>query len=175
VRGRRDGATGRGRAPSAVKPLVVLIADDDPDTRDLYQIHLTRAGMTVETAVNGAEALDKAIRLMPDVIVMDVSMPVLEGDRATALLKASSLTQHIPVLTMTAFGSLARAKARRSGADDFREKPCLPQEIEAAVLALAGRSRLGARPRRTARLSAGKAAVARARRGGRAKAPRVDD
>jgi CheY-like chemotaxis protein len=161
ARSSRKGSSGRRTRAVDIRPLLVLIADDDPDARDIYSHYLRRAGMSVETATNGLDAVNKAIVLQPDVVVMDMSMPVLEGDSATTLLKTNPVTKHIPVLTMTAFGSLARSKARRSGADAFYVKPFLPEDLAAAVSELASRARLNAK---ASRMSAARQQGSAARR-----------
>ena len=80
---------------------LVLLVDDYPDNRDIYVQFLTYSGLRVEEAENGYEALDKAFALRPDVIVMDLSLPGLDGWEATRRLKRDPRTRHIPVVVLT--------------------------------------------------------------------------
>jgi two-component system cell cycle response regulator DivK len=115
---------------------VVLIAEDFDDARELYKDYLEFSGFKVETAANGREAIDRAIALQPDVILMDASMPVLDGWQATKELKANPVTKHIPVLALTAHAfDDARQEARAVGCDGFVTKPCLPDDLVARVRA----------------------------------------
>jgi two-component system, cell cycle response regulator DivK len=115
---------------------VILIAEDFEDARDLYKEYLEFSGFTVETASNGREAIQLALSLQPDLILMDASMPVLDGWQATRELKANPATKHIPVLALTAHAfDDARQEARSSGCDGFVTKPCLPDDLVAQVRA----------------------------------------
>ena len=115
---------------------MVLIAEDFEDARDLYKDYLEFSGFTVKTARNGREAIDLATSLQPDLILMDASMPVLDGWQATRALKANPTTRHIPVLALTAHAfDDARREARSSGCDGFVTKPCLPDDLLARVRA----------------------------------------
>jgi two-component system cell cycle response regulator DivK len=116
---------------------LVLLAEDFEDARELYRDYLEFSGFTVKTASNGREAIDQAIALEPDVILMDASMPVLDGWQATRELKANPATQHIPVLALTAHAfDDARQQARAVGCDGFVTKPCLPDDLVAKVRAI---------------------------------------
>jgi len=118
-----------------VKPLV-LLAEDFEDARELYRDYLEYSGFTVETATNGREAIDRALELMPDLILMDASMPVLDGWQATKELKANAATKHIPILALTAHAfDDARQEAKSVGCDGFVTKPCLPDDLVAKVRA----------------------------------------
>jgi len=109
---------------------MVLIAEDFEDARDLYKDYLEFSGFTVETATNGREAIELAHSLQPDLILMDASMPVLDGWQATRELKANPATSHIPVIALTAHAfDDARQEARSSGCDGFVTKPCLPDDL----------------------------------------------
>lgn len=122
------------RTPRA-QPLV-LLAEDFEDARELYRDYLEFSGFTVQTASNGRDAIDQAIALQPDLILMDASMPVLDGWQATRELKANPATQHIPVLALTAHAfDDARQQAKAVGCDGFVTKPCLPDDLVARVRA----------------------------------------
>jgi two-component system, cell cycle response regulator DivK len=92
-----DGARGAG----AQRPNAVLVADDYGDVRDLLASVLDQAGFLVRTATNGLEALIAAYEMRPGVIVMDVSMPVLDGIEATRLIKAGEATREARVIAYT--------------------------------------------------------------------------
>jgi CheY-like chemotaxis protein len=107
-----------------------LLAEDFEDARELYRDYLEFSGFTVQTASNGREAIEQAIALQPDVILMDASMPVLDGWQATRELKTNPATQHIPVVALTAHAfDDARQQARAVGCDGFVTKPCLPDDL----------------------------------------------
>jgi len=115
---------------------VVLLADDYEDARELYRDYLEFSGFTVKTASNGREAVEQAEALLPDLILMDASMPVLDGWQATKELKANPVTKHIPILALTAHAfDDARQEAKASGCDGFVTKPCLPDDLVARVRA----------------------------------------
>ena len=121
---------------TVVRRPVVLLAEDFEDARELYRDYLEFSGFTVETATNGREAVDRAVELKPDLILMDASMPVLDGWQATRELKAHPETKDIPVLALTAHAfDDARRQARAVGCDGFVTKPCLPDELVARVRA----------------------------------------
>jgi CheY-like chemotaxis protein len=113
---------------------LILLAEDYEDARDLYRDYLEFSGFSVEVAANGREAIDRAMVLNPDLILMDASMPVLDGWQATRELKANPETKHIPVLALTAHAfEDARREARSSGCDGFVTKPCLPDDLVVRV------------------------------------------
>jgi CheY-like chemotaxis protein len=118
---------------TATRPLV-LIAEDFEDARELYRDYLEFSGFAVEAAVNGREAIEMAARLQPDIILMDASMPVLDGWQATRELKATPATRHIPVIALTAHAfDDARQQAKDAGCDGFITKPCLPDDLVAKL------------------------------------------
>jgi CheY-like chemotaxis protein len=86
----------------AARPQRVLLVDDSADLREMWKLWLTFWGFAVEEAQNGAEAVEKARTLSPDLILMDLAMPVLNGRAAMQLLAADPVTAHIPVLAMSA-------------------------------------------------------------------------
>jgi CheY-like chemotaxis protein len=102
---------------------VVLIVDDDLDSRNFYAHYLTQMGCRVVTAYDGLKAIATAAQCQPDVIVMDLLMPRLDGWEATARLKRSSTTQHIPVIVVSGVQT-SRDRARAAGCDGFLAKPC---------------------------------------------------
>ena len=110
--------------------VLVLLVDDYPDNRDIYVQFLTYSGMRVEEAENGHQALDKALALLPDVIVMDLSLPGLDGWEATRRLKDDPRTRDIPVIALTGHALAGHSKgALDAGCDAFITKPCLPERL----------------------------------------------
>jgi two-component system cell cycle response regulator DivK len=110
---------------------LVLIADDTFDTRELYEVYLTGQGFVVKTVTDGEAAVEVAVAIVPDVIVMDVSMPRLDGVAATRRLKQHPRTCHVPVVIWTAYPHKAiQHGALEAGAAAFMVKPCLPEELE---------------------------------------------
>jgi CheY-like chemotaxis protein len=105
--------------------MTVLIADDDRDTREMYGSHLQRAGVEVITVANGKRAIAAARARRPDVIVLDLAMPGMDGFTAARKLKASPETADIPVIALTGATS-SREAAREAGCDGYLAKPCLP-------------------------------------------------
>jgi two-component system cell cycle response regulator DivK len=115
---------------------LVLLAEDFEDARELYRDYLEFSGFDVKTATNGREAIELAQSLLPDLILMDASMPVLDGWQATKRLKADPATKHIPILALTAHAfDDARREANAAGCDGFVTKPCLPDDLVAEVRA----------------------------------------
>jgi two-component system cell cycle response regulator DivK len=105
---------------------VVLVVDDDLDARLIYRHYLTVMGCQVYTARDGLIGVQLAKRKKPDVIVMDLSMPRLNGWAATAQLKESPVTNTIPIIVLSALPS-SRNEAQAAGCDGFLAKPCLPE------------------------------------------------
>jgi len=116
---------------------LVLLAEDFEDARELYRDYLEFSGFDVHAVGNGREAIAQAIALQPDLILMDASMPVLDGWQATRELKQNPATRHIPVLALTAHAfDDARQQANAVGCDGFITKPCLPDDLVARVRAV---------------------------------------
>lgn len=104
---------------------VVLVVDDDPDAQAIYKMYLRARGCRVLTASNGALGVTKAFRYRPDVIVMDLAMPKLDGWTAARRLKRRRTTARIPIIALSAVPT-ARGSARAAGCDAYLAKPCLP-------------------------------------------------
>lgn len=107
-------------------PPTVLLVDDDADSRTMYGFYLRSLGCIVHTAADGDSAVKSATSLQPDVIVLDLAMPIVDGWTAAERLKRASVTRHIPIVALTAVPG-ARESTRISGCDAFLAKPCLPQ------------------------------------------------
>jgi two-component system, cell cycle response regulator DivK len=109
---------------------LVLVVDDYQDAREMYAEYLSFSGFRVEEASNGTEALQKAVALVPDVILMDLSLPGMDGWTATRTLKGDQRTHHIPVVALTGHALAgASESARQAGCDAFVTKPCLPEDL----------------------------------------------
>jgi two-component system cell cycle response regulator DivK len=108
----------------------VLLVDDYPDAREMYSEYLQYSGFDVIEAGNGIEALQQAIDREPDIILMDLSLPVMDGWEATRRLKADRRTARIPVVALTGHALAGISEgARRAGCDAFVTKPCLPEDL----------------------------------------------
>jgi two-component system, cell cycle response regulator DivK len=108
----------------------VLLVDDYPDAREMYSEYLQYSGFDVLEAGNGIEALQQAIDREPDIILMDLSLPVMDGWEATRRLKADPRTARIPVVALTGHALAGISEgARRAGCDAFVTKPCLPEDL----------------------------------------------
>jgi two-component system cell cycle response regulator DivK len=114
---------------SRERPLV-LIVEDQRDLRELYAQQLTISGFDVIEAENGAIAIEHTTAHSPDVVLMDLSLPVIDGWEATRRLKSDTRTAHIPVVALTAHdGSGELQRATRAGCDWFVPKPCPPDAL----------------------------------------------
>jgi CheY-like chemotaxis protein len=105
-----------------------LVVDDNDDTRELYALYLRERGWEVEELANGEEALAVAKIFAPDVIVMDLAMPLVDGVEATRRLKRDPRTKEVPIIALTAHVHRAH-EAIAAGGTDFLIKPCLPQDL----------------------------------------------
>jgi len=111
---------------------LVLIVDDSEDNRAMYVESLTHAGFAVVEASDGHEAVEQACALTPAVVVMDVSLPGMDGWEATRVLKGDARTRSIPVIALTGHAGQSQS-ARDAGCDAFLTKPCLPNTLLEAV------------------------------------------
>jgi CheY-like chemotaxis protein len=120
---------------------VVLIADDSADAREIYGSYLDRCGFRVHTSADGGAAIALALDVNPDVIVMDLAMPKMDGISATRRLKAHRRTRHIPVILLTGYPYQAIERgALEAGVAVFLTKPCLPEDLKRHVSELSGRA-----------------------------------
>ena len=119
--------------PSPTAPLVLLV-DDYADAREMYGFYLTRRGYRVEEAADGHEALAKAHGLTPDIILMDLSLPGIDGWELARMLKNDMRTAAIPIVALTAHAlNGEQERALGAGCDAFVTKPCLPQTLAAEL------------------------------------------
>ena len=122
------------------EPPLVLAADDDEDLLGLVSFRLERAGYTVLLARDGAEALEIALRERPDLALLDVMMPKLDGFELTRRLREEEATSRMPIILLTARSQDADVQQGfDAGADDYIRKPFSPDELRARVQAILGR------------------------------------
>jgi CheY-like chemotaxis protein len=114
----------------------ILIAEDYDDNRELLRLLLAGANYDVREARNGQECLDLACENPPDLIMVDLSMPGLDGWEVFKALKANSLTAHIPCVAVTAHTDHDRVRALQSGFSDFVGKPFKTEELLLTVARL---------------------------------------
>ena len=119
----------RSTASARQRPLI-LIVEDETDLRKLYVEQLVISGFDVIEAGNGADALTRTESDAPDVVLMDLSLPVVDGWEATRRIKSDTRTAHIPVVALTAHdGAGELERARHAGCDWFVPKPCPPDAL----------------------------------------------
>ena len=113
---------------------LILVVDDYEDAREMYAEYLRFCGFRVAEARNGNEALEQAFALVPDLILMDLSLPGMDGWEATRQLKSDERTRNIPVVALTGHALAgASESAQKAGCDSFVTKPCLPDDLVAEV------------------------------------------
>ncbi len=127
----------------------ILIADDEPHIRELVRLYLSKEGFDLDFAANGPEALEKALRLQPDLVLLDLMMPKLDGFEVTKGIREQS---DVPILMLTVRKEDAvKVAGLELGADDYLTKPFNPKELVARVKAILRRSdgiqRVGAQVR----------------------------
>jgi CheY-like chemotaxis protein len=112
----------------------VLIVEDNEDNRIVYSTILRHHGFRVSEALDGEEGIAKARRELPDVILMDISIPLIDGWEVTQTLKREEATSGIPVIALTAHAMPGdRERALKVGCDGYLAKPCEPRAVLAEV------------------------------------------
>lgn len=120
--------------PFESKPLVLLV-EDYADAREMYREYLEFAGFRVETAKDGGEAIEKARATDPDIVLMDLSLPGVDGWEATRRLKRDPSTAHLVIVALSAHPLSAEGqRAHDAGCDGFIAKPCLPSDLVAQLV-----------------------------------------
>ena len=113
---------------------LVLVVEDYQDAREMYAAYLQFSGFDVAEAQNGVEAVEKTTELLPDIVLMDLALPRMDGWEATRRLKADARTRHIPIVALTGHALAGHAEgAREAGCDAFVTKPCLPDALVAEI------------------------------------------
>jgi two-component system, cell cycle response regulator DivK len=133
-------------APSGVRPCMakngktVLLVEDNEDNRIVYSTILRHFGYEVSEALNGEEGIAKARAEKPDLILMDISIPIIDGWEATQVLKHDPATRDIPIIALTAHALASdREKAMEVGCDGYLAKPCEPRAVVAEVQRFLGK------------------------------------
>jgi two-component system cell cycle response regulator DivK len=118
---------------------VILVADDTEDIRELYAEYLHLCGFRAEIATGGEEAVAKARDLRPAAIVMDLSMPEVDGVEATRRLKSDAATRDIPIIALTGHAvQHSKESALAAGCATYLTKPCLPEALTAVIRRVIG-------------------------------------
>jgi len=113
---------------------LVLVVEDYQDAREMYTAYLQFSGFDVAEAGNGIEAIEKTQELLPDIVLMDLALPRMDGWEATRRLKSDERTRHIPIVALTGHALAGHAEgARAAGCDAFVTKPCLPDALVAEI------------------------------------------
>ncbi|MBI3566089.1 MAG: response regulator [Elusimicrobia bacterium] len=114
----------------------ILVADDDADNRRIMELSLKKAGYEVVLAVDGERAVEAALRETPDLVLLDLSMPVLSGWDALLRMKADARLKDVPVMAFTAHAMAGdEERVRAAGFDGYLTKPCAPRRAVEAVAA----------------------------------------
>lgn len=117
-------------SPASERQRTVLIVEDNEDNRIVYSTMLRHFGFAVDEAENGAEGILKARSNQPDLILMDIAIPVVDGWEAVQRLKKDPSTSHIPIVALTAHAMPAdRERAMQVGCDGYLAKPCEPRTV----------------------------------------------
>jgi two-component system, cell cycle response regulator DivK len=108
----------------------ILLVEDHADTRELFVTYLSSQGLMVETAHTGLQAVDSAVASPPDVIVLDLQLPGMDGWTAARHLRANSVTRTIPIIALSAHAYPEHeTRALAVGCDAFLPKPCFPPSL----------------------------------------------
>jgi len=119
----------------------ILLVEDDERNRDMLLRRLERKGMEVEIAVNGREAVEKSTQDCFDMVLMDISLPVMDGYEATRTLRAQAKTRNLPIIGLSAHAMVGdREKALQAGCDDYDTKPVDLPRLLAKINALLGKT-----------------------------------
>ena len=114
----------------------ILVVEDQEDNRQILRDLLTSGGFDMIEAENGADAITAAQANRPDLILMDIQLPILDGYEATRRIKADPALKSIPIIVVTSYAlSGDEDKARRAGCDDYVAKPFSPRELLAKIKA----------------------------------------
>ena len=112
----------------------VLVVEDQPDSRQIIRDMLAPTDYEITEAENGAEALAAITKQRPDLILMDVQMPIVDGYTATRRIKADAALRSIPIIAVTSYAlSDEEKKARAAGCDDYVSKPFSPRQLLAKI------------------------------------------
>jgi DNA-binding response OmpR family regulator len=120
----------------------ILVVDDDPDQLEMLHLYLKKAGYAIGTATNGVDAIKKALSVSPDLILLDLVLPELDGFTVCERLRQDPATASVPIIMLTALtGQIGRLAGLGAGANDYVPKPYDPIQLVAKVKELLGRRR----------------------------------
>lgn len=111
----------------------ILLVDDEPDLLEILSIRMESSGYEILRATNGQEALDIAKKVMPDLLILDVYLPVMNGDEVAKILKSDEKYKKIPIILISATVKTLRRRINYSGADDCFTKPFDPEDFMITV------------------------------------------
>jgi CheY-like chemotaxis protein len=118
----------------------ILLVEDNPENLDMLSRRLVRRGYQVSTAIDGEAAIERAQTELPDLILMDLSLPVIDGWQAIRILKAQRSSAHIPIIALTAHAMAGdRERALDAGANDYDTKPVDIERLVGKIESLADR------------------------------------
>jgi DNA-binding response OmpR family regulator len=118
----------------------ILVVEDDPDLVELLSFNLRACGFAVSTSADGVDALKKARAIMPDLILLDLMLPQLDGFGVCEILRRDAATAAIPIIMLTAMSShFARLAGLEAGANDYITKPFSPKQLVSRVQEFLGR------------------------------------
>ena len=125
----------------------ILIVEDNDLNRDMLSRRLARRGFQIVAAADGAAGVEAAVRETPDLVLMDMSLPVVDGWQATRMIKANPVTSAIPVMALTAHALKEdRERALEAGCDDFETKPVDLDRLLTKIEVLLSAARLVSSP-----------------------------
>lgn len=116
----------------------ILVVDDEPDLLKVTLLRLKKTGYEVYSGIDGMEVLDTARRVMPDLIILDVYLPSLNGDEIAKILKKDDKLRHIPVILISATTATLEERTAESGADAYLNKPFEPEDLVGMVKKILG-------------------------------------
>ena len=116
----------------------ILVVDDEPDLLKVILLRLQKTGYEVFGGADGQEALDMARQIIPDLIILDVYLPVINGDDVAERLKKDDELKHIPIILISATPMTLDERARNSGADGYLAKPYEHEELISMVKKILG-------------------------------------
>ncbi len=116
----------------------ILVVDDEPDLLKVTALRLKKTGYDVVVGIDGREAMDLAHQAVPDLMILDVYLPVMNGDEVARILKQEEAMKHIPIILISATMESLPARAKESMADSYLIKPFTPEQLLSEVKRLIG-------------------------------------
>jgi CheY-like chemotaxis protein len=119
-------------------PKKILVVDDEPDLLNVILLRLKKTGYEVYSGSDGRDVLDLARQIIPDLIILDVYLPVINGDEVTKILKKDDGLKHIPIILISATTETLKERAMESGANGYIVEPFEPEELISMVKKVLG-------------------------------------